>query len=70
MHLGEVLVGGVRLQMNQRVVCGKEDVLICSPKEHVATGRWPHHTHCYVESLTKGPNHSSNRYASHHLDHC
>jgi hypothetical protein len=30
---------GVGGRINERPVCGKEDVLICSPKEHVAMGR-------------------------------
>jgi hypothetical protein len=31
-------VGGVRVRMNKRAVFGLEDVLICSPMEHVAMG--------------------------------
>jgi hypothetical protein len=43
------------------------NVLICLPKGLVATGRLCYHTHCYVESMTSGPNHSSNKRMSHHL---
>jgi hypothetical protein len=30
--------GQVQVRMNERAVCDKEDVLICYPKERVATG--------------------------------
>jgi hypothetical protein len=47
-------MGGVWIQMNQHAVCGLEDVLICLPKERIATGM-----HYVIWTVATG-NHSGN----------